>query len=141
MKEEYNGHERETSICPYDSVLTEDSPANFQNLIKVFRELCWTRKLKVNVSTSKVMAVSNHGGYGVKVALNGERTEHTDCTQCLGTDAHETGRMNEKIRVRERERVGEVLKAVQTKRKSVESIKVCMKQVVYQLIHVGVKLG
>ena len=53
-----------------DTVLIADSRENLQRMVNVFGEVCWRRKLKVNVAKSKVMVVSKNGGQVVDVQLN-----------------------------------------------------------------------
>ena len=72
------------------------------------------RKLKVNVSKSKVIVVSKDGGYKADRCLHGEQMEQIECFRYLGIDIHESGRMGKEIghRVREGERAGGVLTAI-----------------------------
>ena len=128
VKLEHSGREWMINQLLYadDTVLIADSRDSLQRMVNVFGEVCWRRKLKVNVAKSKVMVVSKNGGQVVDVQLNGERMEQVECFRYLGTDIHENGKLNEEIghRVREGEKVGGALRAVwRNKKMSVKAMK------------------
>ena len=79
-----------------------------------FTGVCGRRKLRVNVSKSKVMVVSKDGRYKTDIHLHGEKMEQVKCFRYLGTAIQENGRMGKEIRhrVREGERVGGALKTI-----------------------------
>lgn len=125
---EQNGHEWEINKLLYadDTVLIADSEESLQRLVNVFGEVCWRRKLQVNVAKSKVMVMSRGGAVGMNVHMNGERMEQAECFRYLGSDMHESGRMNEETghRVTAGEKVEGALRAVwRNKRMTMDAMK------------------
>ena len=123
-----------------DAVLMADSEENLQRMVNVFEGVCMRRKLKVNVSKSKVMVVSKNGGFNVNVQLNGERMEQVQCFRYLGSDIHECGGMNEEFghRAREGEKVGGALRAVwRNKRMSMEAMRGMYESIVVPTVLYG----
>ena len=113
---EDNGQEWSVNSLVYadDTVLMAESREGLERLVTEFAGVCGRRKLRVNVSKSKVMVVSKDGGYKADICLHGEKMEQVECFRYLGTDIHENGRMGKEIghRVREGERVGGALRAM-----------------------------
>ena len=68
----------------------------------------------MNISKSKVMVVSREGGHKANIKVEVEKMKQVECYRYLGTDIHESGRMEEEIahKVREGEKVGGALRAV-----------------------------
>ena len=94
----------------------------------------------MNVLKGKVMVVSKNGGCKVDVVLNGEKMEQVECFRYLGTDLHESGRMDAEIghRVREGEKIGGALRAVwRNKRMSMDAVKGLYKVVVVPTVMYG----
>ena len=51
-----------------------------------FPGVCGRRKLRVNVSKSKVMVMSKNGSYKADICLHGEKMEQVKCLRYLGAD-------------------------------------------------------
>ena len=84
-----------------------DSDEKLWRLVSEFGRVCERRKLRVNVSKSKVMRCSRYGNWDrMHVILNGEPLEEVDCFKYLGSQvASDVGcerdvahRMNEAYR-------------------------------------------
>ena len=84
-------------VCVDDTVLMAESQEGLEKLVTEFAGVCGRRKLKVNVSKSKVMAVSKDGGYKVDICLHEVKMEQVKCFRYLGTNIHKNGRMEEEI--------------------------------------------
>ena len=72
-------------LCADDTALVADSEATLCGLMSEFRRVCKRRKLRVNVSISKVIRCLTYGNRGqIHVILNGEPLEEVDCFKYLG---------------------------------------------------------
>ena len=90
-----------------DTALVADSEEKFGRLVSEFGKVCKRRKLRVNVSKSKVMRCSRYcNGNRMHVILNSELLEEVDCCKYLGSQVTANGgcerdvvhRMNEGYR-------------------------------------------
>jgi hypothetical protein len=98
-----------------DTALVADSEEKLCRLVKEFDSVCNRRKLRVNVSKSKVMRCSRDGMVGnLNVRLNAELLEEVSCFQYLGAGVAANGELGEevKMRVRKGYQTWGVLKAV-----------------------------
>ena len=72
-----------------DTALVADSEDKLCRLVSEFGRVCERRKLRVNVSKSKVMRCSRYGNgdrmHVMHVILNGEPLEEVDCFKYLGS--------------------------------------------------------
>ena len=139
---EHSGYEWRINSLIYadDTVLLAETEEGLRRMVGEFDKVCWRRKLKVNVSKSKTMVVSRKEGQRVDVEVQGERMEQVRSYRYLGTDIHESGRMEEEIghRVREGERVGGALRAVwRGKKMSVEAMRGMYEAIVVPTVTYG----
>ena len=81
-----------------DTVLVGDSEEKLQRLVKEFESVCKKRKLKVNVSKSKVMKVNGkQGDREMNVSMEGGRMEEVGSYKYLGVNVTEDGKMKEEV--------------------------------------------
>ena len=104
-----NGDEFEINQLLFadDTALVADSEEKLCRLLNEFGRECERRKLRVNVSKSKVMRCPRYGNGGrMHVILNGEPSAKVDCFKYLGSQVAADGgcerdvvhRMNEGYR-------------------------------------------
>ena len=75
-----------------DTAIVADSEEKLCRLVFEFGRVCERRKLKVNVSKSKVMRCSRYGnGDQMHVILNVEPLEEVDCFKYLGSQVAADG--------------------------------------------------
>ena len=75
-----------------DTALVADWEDKLCRLVSDFDRVCEKRKLRVNVSKSKVMRCSKYGNGGrVHVILNGKPLEEVDCFKYLGSQVAADG--------------------------------------------------
>ena len=78
-----------------DTLPMTESQESLARFVREFAGMYGRRKLKANVSKSKVMVVSKNGGYKIAICLQGEKMEQIECFRYLRTDIHESVRMGE----------------------------------------------
>lgn len=94
----------------YRNYYSATDSEEIQRKVNVLGNVCWGKKLKANVSRSKVM--SQYRGYSIAVSLNRERMKQSEFLGYLGTNIHEPRRMNQEIshEVREGGKLWEALR-------------------------------
>lgn len=98
-----NGQVYEVNLMLFadDTVIVADSKEKLCRLIDEFGKVCDRRKLRVNVSKSKVMRCSREENViGMNVRMNGEQMEEVKSFDYLGVCIAATGELNDEVRHR-----------------------------------------
>ena len=116
-----------------DTVVVADSEEKLQQLVSEFGRVCERRKLRVNVSKSKIMRCTrDEGGARLNVMLNGEALEEVDKFKYLGSVIAANGGVEADVRCRINEgcKVMGALKGVMKNR----GLEMNVKKVLYEKV-------
>ena len=89
-------------------MLVGDSEEKLQRLVSEFANVCWRRKLTVNVGKSKTMRINgNENEREIDISMNGAQMEMAESYKCLGVNVTCDGRYPEGINLRTRKALSE----------------------------------
>ena len=78
-----------------DTVLVGDSEEKLQRLVSEFANVCWRRKLTVNVGKSKTMRINgNENEREIDISMNGAQMEMVESYKYLGVNVTSDGSSN-----------------------------------------------